>query len=484
MARPAPATPGAVLVADIGSTSLKAAVVTDAGQCLHRRSVPAPGGPGVATQDQELLWERAAGLLAGVVAEWGRPVEAVVVTGQGDGLWTIDREGRGGIADQWNSVEGADAIAQWERDGVLEDHYRRTGTVLWPGTSAALWRRLRAVDPARADATRWVLTAPDWVTFRLSGAVATDVPDATIPFLDLTTRRWDADAFDRLGVPELAGRMPEPLEPGTPLGGLLPDAARRLGLAAGTPVHVGCLDVVAQALGAGVRHEGDAVGVLGTTIAVTPLTTTPAPPGDPVGATVAWVDPGLHLRVLGSSAGASVLEWFLDLHGYEGEDRYDRFWRDVAEARPGSEIVLPFLYGERVPFLAPRATGAVLGLTPTTRREDLARAQAEGLTMALRHCLESSGRVESLVLTGGGSQTPTWCQLVADTLGREVRVDADPAMGLRGAASLVPGFAHLRGGTGESRVFEPTGRSAALDEAYHHYRGLIEALLPFWKETP
>jgi sugar (pentulose or hexulose) kinase len=473
----------AVLVADIGSTSLKAAVVTATGRCLHRRSAPAPGGPGVATQDQELLWERTADLLANVAAAWGRPVESVVVTGQGDGLWTIDSRGRGGVALQWNSVAGADAVARWEGDGVLEDHYRRTGTVLWPGTSAALWRHLRDSDPGRADATRWVLTAPDWVTYRLTGRVATDIPDATIPFLDLATRRWDPEAFARLGVPELAGRVPEPLEPGTPLGALLPEVAGRLGLPAGTPVHLGCLDVVAQALGAGARVEGDAVAVLGTTIAVTPLTGTLAPPGDPVGATVAWVDPGLHLRVLGSSAGVSVLEWFLNTYNYEGGDRYNRFWEDVDRAGSGPEISLPFLYGERVPFLAPAATGAVLGLTPATRREDLARAQAEGLTMALRHCLESSGPIESLVLTGGGSQTPAWCQMVADTLGREVRADADPAIGLRGAASLAPGFAHLRDTVGEARLFRPADRAAELEEHYRRYRNLIDALLPIWKGT-
>ncbi len=475
--------PEAVLVADIGSSTLKAAIVTSDGRCLHRRSAPTVGGPDIATQDQEALWERTADVLAQVVAASSDPVDAIVVTGQGDGLWTIDRFGHGGIARQWNSVAGASTVEGWERSGIIDDHFRRTGTVLWPGTSAALWSSLRQSDPDVARSTRWILTAADWVTYRLSGCVATDVTNATIPFLDPWIRNWDGGSFSRLGCPELADLVPPVLQPGAPAGTLTRDAADRLGLPARTPVHIGCIDVVAQALGSGMRQEGDAVAVLGTTIAVTPLTRNPSLDGEPVGATVAWIEPGLHLRVLGSSAGGAVLDWFLDLHGYEHEDRYERFWADVASSHSESEIVLPFLYGERVPFLAPEATGAFTGLTPTTRRADLARALAEGLTMALRQCAESTGASNSLILTGGGASTPQWCQLVADVLNRPVIADTDPAAGMRGAASVIPGLSHLREVESRTRTFTPSDRTPILAQHYRRYQHLIDVLAPTWKES-
>ena len=486
MVPPAPSAPApAVLVADIGSTTLKAALVTDSGKCLARTSVPAPSGPQVATQDAEAVWERTADLLAAMARESGAtPIAGLVVVGQGDGLWRIDGQGRSGTAYQWNSVAGAAAVSHWESDGVLEEHYRRTGTVLWPGTSAALWHHLRDVDPDAAQQTRWVVTAPDWITYRLTGTVTTDVTNASIPFLDPHTRAYDPDSFDRLGCADLTDRVPDPREPGSIVGPVLPEVADRLGIPQGTPVHLGCVDVVAQTVGSGARSAGDAVAVLGTTTAVTPLTREPAPAGDPVGATVAWIEPGLHLRVLGSSSGGAVLDWFLDTHGYRGEHRFDEFWADVARSESGTEVALPFLYGERVPFLAPAATGLVAGLTPRTRRADLARAQAEGITMAMRHCLESSGQVDTLVLTGGGSIDARWCQLVADVIGRVVLVDSDPTMGLRGAASLVPGFEHLRDRAGDVRACSPSAPADALDARYRRYRAMIDAVLPLWKETP
>ncbi|MCI1642504.1 MAG: FGGY family carbohydrate kinase [Actinomyces sp.] len=477
------ASSAAVLVADIGSTALKAGLVTGSGQCVRKRSVPAPGGPSVATQDAEAVWERTADLLSDVAHGWTAPISAVVVIGQGDGLWRIDRDGAGATAYQWNSVAGADAVNRWEADGTVDDQYRRTGTVLWPGTSAALWHHLRQVDAPAARETRWVVTAPDWITYRLTGEVTTDVTNASIPFLDPRTRAYDPGSFERLGCPELAERVPEPREPGSYVAGVRPEVAERLGIRPGTPVHLGCVDVVAQAIGSGAQSAGDAVAVLGTTTAVTPLTRDPAPAGDPVGATVAWIEPGLHLRVLGSSSGGAVLDWFLETHGYLGEHRFEEFWEDVDRSDSDTEIVLPFLYGERVPFLAPSATGLVAGLTPLTRRSDLARAQAEGITMALRHCLESSGQVDTLVLTGGGSANARWCQLVADVVGRDVLVDSDPTMGLRGAASLAPGFEYLRSRAGAVRAVSPSPAAEALDARYHRYRAIIDALLPLWKET-
>jgi sugar (pentulose or hexulose) kinase len=243
--------------------------------------------------------------------------------------------------------------------------------------------------------------------------------------------------------------------------------------------------VLASVLAAGVAGAGDAVAVLGTTFAVLNLSTDPVPPGPPVGATLAWTQPGLFVRVLGSSSGSGVLDWFLRLTGYEGEDRHDRFWAEVAAARPGPELALPFVYGERVPFVAPGASGALVGLTPATTRAEAGRAIVQSLAFALRHCLESGGAAGSLVLTGGATASAGWTQLIADTVGLPVAVDADPQIGLRGVASLVPGFEHLRWLGRERRTVEPRAQeSARLAESYRRYLELIERMAPTWPKTP
>jgi sugar (pentulose or hexulose) kinase len=476
-----------VLALDIGTTALKAAVFLPDGRTLARVSRRVEPGPGPATQDSEALWRQAAALVGEAATAARRETAAaarldgIVLTGQGDGLWPVGSLGEGGLAWQWNSQAGAAAITEWEAAGAIDTHFRRTGTVLWQGALAPLWRHLRETDPARAERTRWALKAKDWVGFKLTGEVVTDPSDATIPFLDVWARRLDPAAFDRLGCADLLDKIPEPAEPGTLLGGLTPSAAAATGLSPGTPVRLGVIDVVANALGAGARRAGDAVAVLGTTFAVTSLSRDPVPAGEPVGATVSWAAPGVWLRVLGSSGGAAVLDWFLRFAGLGGPDRFERFWELVESAPPGPELATPYLYGERAPFLAPHATGAFLGITPDTTLAALGRALVESLALTLRHSLDSAGSPRSLVVTGGPAADPRWTQLVADATGHAVTPDADPDLGCRGAASLVPGYEALAAARPGRPVVEPGPRAERLAETYGRHLEAVAALRPTWR---
>jgi xylulokinase len=98
----------------------------------------------------------------------------------------------------------------------------------------------------------------------------------------------------------------------------------------------------------------------------------------------------------------------------------------VAQAPIGAEGVcmLPFLNGERVPAL-PHATASVLGLNMSNlTRANLCRAVVEGTTFGLRYGLDllRANGLQSLriCLTGGGSKSPVWRQIVADIMNTPV----------------------------------------------------------------
>jgi xylulokinase len=104
-------------------------------------------------------------------------------------------------------------------------------------------------------------------------------------------------------------------------------------------------------------------------------------------------------------------------------------------------VLAAFLDGERKPN-RPDATGLLGGLTAATTRAELARAAYEGVLLGLLRGLRSmnsagvvtDGRV---LITGGGSRSPAYRQILADLTGRAVQVadpiDADEATA-RGAA--------------------------------------------------
>ena len=466
-----------VLAVDAGTSAIKAAIVGDNGASVVSARGPVHRGT-TASIDPAEYWAAVAATMA-TVMDRPRPLDAVAVTGQGDGLWSLDSAGEAsGPAYEWNTTTAAAVVRDWEEDGTIEAHYRTSGTVLWPGTSAALWRWLARSRPDQARRTSTVFCAKDWINNRLCGAVATDVTDATIPFLDLEAGGYSPDAFARLGCEDLAARVAPIRDVGSEIGRVSREAARRTGLTAGTPVLMGCLDGAAMIHGAGIADPGQALLVLGTTAAALVVVDAVDRRGETVGATLKLPGRDRFLRFLGTNSGTSTLDWYLDACGYDGDDRFERFWADAAAGQPGPYL-MPYLAGERVPFLAPDATGALLGLTPRTGRRDLARSVAMGITFSLRHCLEEAlpDGIDSVVLTGGGAAGAAWCQLVADVTGTAVAVDDRTDISCVGVAALVTGR-RARCPVGLT-VHEP---SRSHESEFRQFVDLGRRLRPIWAD--
>jgi xylulokinase len=95
----------------------------------------------------------------------------------------------------------------------------------------------------------------------------------------------------------------------------------------------------------------------------------------------------------------------------------------VTSVRPGSDnlLMLPYFNGERTPNL-PRGCGVLHGLnTRNMTPAHIARATMEGVTMGLAFGLgrfrEMGITPREIRLTGGGSNSPVWRQMVADVFG-------------------------------------------------------------------
>jgi xylulokinase len=101
---------------------------------------------------------------------------------------------------------------------------------------------------------------------------------------------------------------------------------------------------------------------------------------------------------------------------------------------------LPYLTGERTPWLNPQARGGWLGLALDHTRGAMMRAAFEGVAFSLRAGLDairaSGATVTTLKLAGGGSVDARWRQLLADALNVELHAVDCPNAAPRGAAIL------------------------------------------------
>jgi sugar (pentulose or hexulose) kinase len=91
--------------------------------------------------------------------------------------------------------------------------------------------------------------------------------------------------------------------------------------------------------------------------------------------------------------------------------------------------------GERAPFRDTNARGNYFGLSFSTSRAQMLRSLYEGMAYANKHCVDVyEAPVTQVRLTGGGANSPVWCQIFADVLNVPVKRMSGTEFGAKGAA--------------------------------------------------
>ena len=435
---------------DVGTTAAKAAAYMPDGRQVamaEASSAVTQRRDGSSEQDMEQVRKTVFCVLAELVKKCdGHEFEALGVAAQGDGLWCVADDGKAaGPAILWNDTRTASDLAKLEKSGATKVIGRGCHTSLWSGTSGILWRWTREHRPEVAKNTAHVVTCADWVGLCLTGRIATDFSNSSIPFLDFEARAYASEQLAALECEDLARKLVEPSKASSSLGGITRQTSESTGLPAGLPVSVGTLDLSAMIVGMGMDRPGQTMMIMGTTAVVNILTDRVEPTDTPVGASVLHPTSDAIIRVLAPTTGAAAFDWFASLHpksirAASASETAERMTELVREVPPGANGVtfLPYLNGERAPFVAPDIRGAFHGLSATTTTGEMGRAVMEGAALSLRHCFEAEGCLPSspVQLTGGGARNPVWCQIIADVVGQPVLVSSAADHGLWGAAAL------------------------------------------------
>ena len=477
-----------ILGIDLGTSMVKAALFAPDGTCIavaSRRSSPRSLGSGRIEQDFEEIVTAVGEVVAEACA--GSPAPAVIgITGQSDGLWLLDDQARGvRSAVSWLDDRGNPYLEGWIASGVFDAVFCRNANAIFSGSHAPLMAALMDSDPdalARAHTASYL---KDGILQRLTGARVTDASDASLPFLDIQSRDYDPEILRLLGLGSLR-RLLAPVMPAPGQAFPMNAAGAALtGLPEGVLVHAGPFDLVACPIGAGVREVGDGLIIIGTTLACEVLTDRIDTSADPVGMTLCMPDAGRWIRSMPATVGTATLDWVLELVGAT-HAQVDSL---LAQSRPGANgaTALPFFSatGERAPFVEVRARGQLSGLSTATTKSDLVMAVCESVAYAARHCIEAAGLTGRVSVCGGGSNSQTWSQMVADVLQRPLHVARRPEVGARGAAIAamdVAGIAYdALAWTASEQVIEPRRETAQHYKAgFARYLDTVAAARSLW----
>lgn len=508
-----------VLTIDLGTSGPKAAVVDDAAHVLGaaRASVPTLlGEDRSAEQDPDAVWHATSDSIRGALAAAGvsaASIVAIAVSSQYSSIVPIGADGAalGNMMlwmDQRGSPKRLRALDGYPRsaDSPLQLlHWLRVHGLAPVDGSMSLnhMRWIKYAEPDRYAQTVCFLEPVDFLTMRFTGRATANRCSAHM--MMLTDNRgsgasaWDPDLVRRSLID--ADKLPEFVEVGSQIGGVLPEVAESLGLRPGTPVLAGINDTQAGAVAAGAcfgDHAGIAIGtssVITTGIAkkktnpFKSLFTIPSPFGSD------------HL-VSGENGVAGVaVDHFLDELCFADDafagpaasdiDRYEAFNLAVRSSSPTQSRVLflPWLQGSIAPAADGGMRGGFLNVGLNTTRADLARAVLEGVALNLRWLL---GPVEKFVgrkiphfaFYGGGARSPEWPQIMADALGAPVhRMEAPGFANCVGAAL----FAFDRLGVADAReVVDRVGYECVVEPnpaSADRYDELAAALVEAHKRT-
>ena len=473
---------------DLGTSMIKAAAFSSAGEILavaSRRATLRHLSTERIEQDFEEIVSAVGSVVSEVRAATDQVPVAVGITGQSDGLWLLDGQGRAvRPAISWLDGRGNAVLRRWMGDGTYEAVFRRNGNAIFAGSQAPLMAALAESEPQALERAATASYLKDGVLQRLTGVRVTEASDASLPFLDTRTRRYDPEILRLLGL----GRYERLLAPvGASPGEAYPlsrEGAALTGMPEGLPVHAGPFDMPACAIGAGVRELGDGIITIGTTLACQVLVDTVETSGEPMGMTLCMPTPGRWLRAAPAMVGTASLDWILALVGA----RPEALETLLAESVPGARGVTALPYfaatGERAPFCDVSARGQLDGLTMGSTRADLVTAVCESVAYAARHCIEAAGFAGRLSVCGGGAGSRVWCQMIADVLQVPLHIARRPEVGARGAAMATMDVIGLpydqESWTRSEAVITPRSDAEHYRDGFAHYLEHVDAARTLW----
>lgn len=507
-----------VLAFDLGSSSIKAAIVSDGGEVLACTAEPVitqirPHGG--AEQDPEAWWESVLRTGRQAIAQSGVPPQNIIAVAC-DSQWSLALPVDAACKPLMNAVHWLDT-----RGGI----YNRRLTGGFPEIKGynlfklARFIRLTGLAPSQSGVdslghvlfiknelpeiyrkTYKFLEPMDFLTARLTGRITATQKSMAI-FMITDNRQWGSRHYSERLL-RLAGldrdKFPELIPNNGIVGPLTPDAAESLGLSSATQVAAGTSDSNASLIGSGAVDDFDAIIYIGTSQYLTfhvpykktnllyMMTSLPSP------------FPGRYYLLGEQGVGGKCLELFLKQMVYADDgfqtgrlpaDAYARYNEAAAQAPAGSGglIFLPWVNGAIVPDEDFFVRAGFMNISLHTERHHMARAVMEGLAYNNRWTCEAAEKyikkpIRGFRFSGGGALSSLWARIHADVLNVPVHQVADPVnTTVRGCALMalaalgklrladIPEMVRIQ----QIYTPDPTNRKV-YDKLYSQYRRLFQ----------
>ncbi|MYT04083.1 MULTISPECIES: ribulokinase [Streptomyces] len=396
------------------------------------------------------------------------------------------------------------AQGQADRINVLAAEREEPWLERYGGKISSEWEFAKALQVLEEDSEiyqrmeRWV-EAADWIVWRLCGTYVRNACTAGYKGQYQDGAYPSRDYLEAL-APGFAGFVTEKLAHpigalGARAGHLTAEAAAWTGLPEGIAVCVGNVDAHVTAPAAGAVEPGQMVAIMGTsTCHVMSSDQRGVVPGM-CGVVEGGILPGLWGYEAGQSGVGDIFGWFVrtgfpaeyaEKAAAAGQTAHEYLTALAAGQQVGEHglVALDWHSGNRSVLVDHELSGVVVGLTLSTRPEDVYRALLEATAFGTRtiiEAFEASGvPVGELIVAGGLTKNALLMQIYADVTRRPLSIIGSaqgPALGAAMHAAVAAGAhpdiqaAARAMGKADRGVYQPDPeRAAAYDRLYAEYR--------------
>ncbi|ADH61391.1 L-ribulokinase [Thermoanaerobacter mathranii subsp. mathranii str. A3] len=315
-----------------------------------------------------------------------------------------------------------------------------------------IWQILNEAPDIYEEADKFI-EATDWVVMKLTGNERRNSCTAGYKAIWHKRKGYPSKDFFRALDERLENLVEEKLSKdiyplGTKAGELTPEMAKIMGLNPGVAVAVGNVDAHVSVPAVGVTSPGKMVMVMGTSICHLVLDDKEVEVPGMCGVVEDGIIPGFYGYEAGQSAVGDIFAWFVDNcvpyeYKIEAEKRgisiHELLTEKAAKLKPGESglLAIDWWNGNRSVLVDADLTGVILGMTLTTKPEEIYRALIEATAFGTRMIIDTFNQngvsISELYACGGlPEKNPMLMQIYADVTNLEIKVSKSsqtPALG-------------------------------------------------------
>ena len=413
------------------------------------------------------------------------------------GFWSIDYQNKPvRKAILWNDTRSQKIF---KSNKIFDQIYNITGSIVQFGCTIPILKWISVFEKNNLKKIKYILTCKDWLRYNLTNKIFNDETEVAVFPGDITNKKLSHKVFKIFNLDtKYFNLFPEVKKSNDLAGYITKKAAKLTNLKEGTPVIIGCGDVIASTLGAGGINHNKKISIIGTTCHNIIVKNNSKISKDNSGLFFAslnntWLETKINV------AGTTNIDWVIN-NFYRNSKKYSDKIKIINNFEnkylknnfnENSLIFLPYLnYGGSIsPFVNLNSKAEIFGILPHHNKFDIITSCYEGLALSIKDCYgDKISKKDNLYLAGCASKSKILPQLISNALNVKVKILVNSELGALGISFLIDSYlnkknlknlinAHQKIG----HIYTPNKKhSKYLNNKYQKYKKLRESLNNIW----